>query len=70
MHGLGDTAAGFSDHFAYRGLAPEYCKVVLPTAPEKPVTFIGGDVTNSWFDIYNCEGKTPDSIEEIQKDYS
>jgi len=70
LHGLGDSANGFYDVFAEEGVVPPTCRVVLPTAPKKPVSCNNGYVMNSWFDIYNLDGKTPSSVEEIRKEYS
>ena len=69
LHGLGDSAEGFVDVFAENDVVPATCKVVLPTAPRKPVSCNNGYVMNSWFDIYNLSG-TPESLEEIRKEYS
>ena len=33
-------------------MVPPSCRVVLPTAPEQPVTLNDGYEMNSWFDIY------------------
>ena len=70
LHGLGDSAMGFLDVFADQQLVPPTCRVVLPTAPRKPVSCNNGYVMNSWFDIFNLNGKTPDTMEEIWKEYN
>jgi predicted esterase len=70
LHGLGDSATGFYDVFAEEGVVPPTCRVVLPTAPKKPVSCNNGYVMNSWFDIYSLNGKTPSNAEEIRKEYS
>jgi phospholipase/carboxylesterase len=50
LHGLGDSAEGFlpvfKDYFSI-----ENCRIVLLTAPVRPVTINGGMQMNSWFDI-------------------
>ena len=53
MHGLGDSANGFSDIFLDKriNLVPDNCKVILPTAPERAVTCNNGMMMNSWYDI-------------------
>ena len=53
LHGLGDSAEGFSDMFEKGGpLHFANMRVVLPTAPRKPVSCNDGYVMNSWFDIF------------------
>ncbi len=53
LHGLGDSAYGFTDVFLDQrfNLVPASCRVILPTAPEREVTCNGGMVMNSWYDI-------------------
>ena len=70
LHGLGDSAHGFLDYFAEENITLDTFRIVLPTAPRKPVTCNNGYVMNSWFDIYNIDGKEPDSLEEIRQEYS
>lgn len=49
LHGLGDTADGWRDGAASFQL--RCTRVVLPTAPVRPVTINGGIAMNAWFDI-------------------
>ena len=79
LHGLGDTAQGFYDTFAEEGIVPPTCRVVLPTAPIKPVSCNDGDEMNSWFDCYDVsekkgkkgkKEKKPRTLKSIRKDYS
>jgi phospholipase/carboxylesterase len=53
LHGLGDSAYGFYDVFLDPRfeLVPSTCKVILPTAPERPVTLNNGFRMTSWYDI-------------------
>ena len=49
LHGLGDTAEGWRDGVA--AMQIRHTRVVLPTAPVRPVTINGGMAMNAWFDI-------------------
>lgn len=51
LHGLGDSAEGFLDAFSYQHWVPQNCRVILPTAPNVPVTMNNEFKMNSWFDI-------------------
>ncbi len=53
LHGLGDSAEGFSDLFTDTeiSLVPANCRVILPTAPERAVSCNHGMKMNAWFDI-------------------
>ena len=53
LHGLGDSANGFSQVFLNPSLkiVPPTCKVILPTAPQRKVTCNGGVEMTSWYDI-------------------
>jgi len=52
LHGLGDSAEGYSDFFASENRPiPKRMKVILLTAPNAPVTVNGGMSMPSWFDI-------------------
>lgn len=50
MHGLGDTAAGWSQAMPQLGLAKT--KFILPTAPIRPITMAQGYAMNGWSDIF------------------
>lgn len=52
LHGLGDTAKGFLDLFTEKSNpATETTKIVLLTAPTRPVTINMGMKMPSWFDF-------------------
>jgi phospholipase/carboxylesterase len=66
LHGLGDSAYGFSDVFEDEriGLVPTTCKVIIPTAPMRAVTCNMGSVMTSWCDILELRGSHTMSKEE------
>ena len=73
LHGLGDSAEGFSDLFMnwnQHHLTPATTRVVLPTAPRSPVSCNNGYVMNSWFDIFSLSGTVPETLADIRKEYS
>ena len=73
LHGLGDSSEGFYDLFAgwsQHKLTPPTCKIILPTAPKKPVSCNNGFVMTSWFDIFKLSSNVPDTLAEIRKEYS
>ena len=37
-------------------MVPDTCKVILPTAPERPVTCNGDHEMHSWFDFKSLKG--------------
>ena len=51
LHGLGDSAEGMIDFFLDPNVLPLTTKVILPTAPERPVTCNMGFPSTSWYDI-------------------
>ena len=61
MHGLGDSAQGFLPVFADPRANPVTLdtKVVLLTAPSKPVTINGGMIMPSWYDILSITPPGP-----------
>lgn len=70
LHGLGDSAAGWTDgaQFLHREL-PNY-RFVLPTAPVQPVTLNMGMAMTSWYDLVGLESRDAelcDGIEASQK---
>lgn len=71
LHGLGDSANGFADIFLdeHWRFTPDTCKVILLTAPERPVTLNEGMVMNSWYDIKSLKSKV-DSLEQLYAKYS
>jgi len=55
MHGLGDTAAGWSDVAQMLSPALPHARFVLPTAATQPVSLNGGMPMPSWYDIHSLE---------------
>ena len=57
LHGMGDNAFGFLDIFMDQGLklVPTFCKVILPTAPQRIVTVNNGALTNAWYDMKSLD---------------
>jgi len=55
MHGLGDTADGWSDVASMLSPALPYVKFILPTAATQPVSLNGGMPMPSWYDIHSLE---------------
>lgn len=55
LHGLGDTAHGWTDvaYMLSRRPSLQHVRFVLPTAPVQPVTLNMGMPMTSWFDIYS-----------------
>ncbi|WFD35634.1 lysophospholipase [Malassezia cuniculi] len=53
LHGLGDTAHGWSDvaYMLSRRPALQHVRFVLPTAPVQPVTLNMGMQMTAWFDV-------------------
>ena len=72
LHGLGDSAHGFANLFLEKesSFTPPSCKVVLLTAPERPVTLNGGMMMNSWYDIYSLRGDHIKSLDDLYSKYS
>lgn len=79
MHGLGDSAEGFLDVFNDQAVNPvtSDTKVVLLTAPSRPVTINSGMIMPSWYDMKvlsaDKDSKLPIqdriSVEEIKESY-
>jgi len=61
MHGLGDTAEGWSQLMASINI--EKTKIILPTANVRPITLNGGRRSTGWFDVQSLDGKTSEDIE-------
>ena len=53
LHGRAESAFSYKDLFMDETLAivPDSCRVVLPTAPTRPVTCNKGKLLTSWYDI-------------------
>ena len=41
------------------------CRIILPQASWKPVSYIDGEMYHSWFDIYSMSGEVFDTLEKI-----
>jgi predicted esterase len=65
LHGLGDTADGWTSAFPLPGL--ENTKYILPTAPMQPVTLNGRMPMNSWFDVFGLDESAADDAPGIAK---
>jgi predicted esterase len=57
LHGLGDTAQGWSDVARMWADAMPRVRFVLPTAPMRPVTLNGGMSMPAWYDIKALNGE-------------
>jgi len=62
LHGLGDTAHGWSDSFEEMNLTRT--RVVLPTANQLPITVNGGMRMPAWFDIYEFPIDDPENVRD------
>mmetsp|Transcript_26991 Transcript_26991/g.45192 ORF Transcript_26991/g.45192 Transcript_26991/m.45192 type:complete len:271 (+) Transcript_26991:121-933(+) len=61
MHGLGDTADGWASLMPQLQLvAAANTKIVLPTAPDRPISLNGGYEMPGWSDIYGLGEKDPE----------
>ncbi|CBZ54084.1 hypothetical protein NCLIV_045170 [Neospora caninum Liverpool] len=65
LHGLGDTAAGWADLISLLSSLPCFpsLRVILPTAPVRPVTLNGGFPAPAWTDIFSLSKDTPEDRE-------
>eukprot|EP01100_Stratorugosa_tubuloviscum_P015217 TRINITY_DN8599_c0_g1_i1.p1 TRINITY_DN8599_c0_g1~~TRINITY_DN8599_c0_g1_i1.p1 ORF type:complete len:222 (-),score=81.58 TRINITY_DN8599_c0_g1_i1:7-672(-) len=66
LHGLGDTAHGWSDVCERFNRKLPYIKFILPTAPIKPVTINGGFRMTSWYDIVGLSSRDSENCEGIE----
>lgn len=66
-HGLGDSAHGWVDGCLYMAMAVSGLKVVLPTAPNMPVTLNGGMVMRSWYDLAGIGNRSEEKCEGIEE---
>ena len=55
MHGLGDTGSSWRDFAEHVTGQLPHVKVVLLTAPQRPITLNGGRETTGWYDITSLE---------------
>ena len=51
MHGLGDSADGWTDAAQMLAQSLKHVKFIIPTASPIPVTLNGGMRMNAWYDI-------------------
>jgi len=58
MHGLGDTAAGWTDVMQKITRTFPHIRCILPTAPRMGITFQGGMPTTAWHDIEDLQNLT------------
>ena len=67
MHGLGTTGETFAP-MARRVQAAVRAplRVVLPTAPKRPVTLMGGQPTTAWFDLRDPDFRLEQDAEGIE----
>ena len=65
MHGLGDTADGFSDVASMWSRQLPYAKFILPTAPTQPVSLHMGMPMPSWYDIKGLDERTNEECQGI-----
>eukprot|EP00466_Bigelowiella_natans_P007446 jgi/Bigna1/143681/aug1.80_g18389 len=63
LHGLGDTAEGWLPGALELRPKSGHMKIILPTAPTRPVTLNGGMETTAWADVYGLEA---DSAEDVK----
>jgi len=67
MHGLGDSAYGFLDVFYNnKEICPKSTKIILLTAPYRPVTINGGMYSNSWYDILSLNPEESNNLDLLQ----
>jgi len=58
MHGLGDTAQGWMPVGLQLANEFHFLRIVLPTAPTKPVSLNGGMAMPSWHDILSLDPRS------------
>lgn len=52
LHGLGSSGSDFEEVIPMLGLNPS-TRVLLPDAPERPITLNGGYLMPAWYDLYD-----------------
>ena len=67
LHGRAESADTYKDLFLDDRLAivPKSCRVILPTAPVRPVTCNRGRLLTSWYDIITLNRPPTMPLEEI-----
>lgn len=67
LHGLGDTAFGWSDVAGMWAASMPTVRFVLPTAPIRPVTLNGGMQMTAWYDITTLDDKEEDDCAGVDE---
>lgn len=67
LHGRAESAYSYKDLFLDDELAivPDTCRVLLPTAPTRPVTCNRGKLLTSWYDIITLHRPPTMPLDEI-----
>ncbi|XP_030763560.1 lysophospholipase-like protein 1 [Sitophilus oryzae] len=67
LHGSGDTGQGFLNwiKFLIGDFASPHINFYFPTAPLRPYTPLGGELSYVWFDRYNITPEVPEHIETL-----
>ncbi|KAK9875176.1 hypothetical protein WA026_005968 [Henosepilachna vigintioctopunctata] len=67
LHGSGDTGKGVLEwvKFLKKNFGFPHIKLLFPTAPKQPYTFIGGESSTVWFDRYKLSPDVPEHDESI-----
>ena len=65
LHGLGDSAEGFSDVADMWTKSFPYIKIILPTAVSRPVTLNGGMRMPAWYDIVGLDERAAEQCNGI-----
>lgn len=67
LHGSGDTGKGVLNwvQFLHKNFSLPHVKFLFPTAPLRPYTYIGGELSNVWFDRVNLSPEMPEDEEGL-----
>ena len=67
LHGRAEDAFDYKELFMSESLAivPTSCRVILPTAPVRPVTCNRGKLLTSWYDIITLHRPPEMPLDEI-----
>ena len=72
LHGLGDKGQGGYNQAIFFGdevpTVPRSCKVILPTAPVKPVSVNNGMKMTSWYDVKTFNVEAGKGIVDMRRD--
>lgn len=63
LHGLGDNGSSWSQ--LLEGLSLPNIKWICPTAPNRPVSLLGGFPCNAWCDVSELSEDVPDDFEGL-----